>query len=163
MNFVENSIIWARKTLNDIYWPAKIVHIVDKMDTPWTDAYLNPSTSHASNYFIEYFISNESVWTNDILPYSQYREAMINHSFLQYGLHPSLKENFLHAVQQADHLVRSVPLLINSTNNSFLTPMPMEPMESSHYQVFSEPVEIKTNHDFLSTPTLTYESNSGYF
>ena len=87
MDLTVGRIVWARQQNNDIYWPGKILLISNQVPM---------------QYLVQFFVTNQSIWTTDIVPYRQYKDSMANDSFIQYGLHPTIKQDFLNAFEKVD-------------------------------------------------------------
>lgn len=143
MDLTVGQIVWARLNKNDIYWPGKITIISNNTNDLW-------STDIHYNYHVQFFITNQSVWVNDVLPYRQYKDSMTNDSFMNYGLHPGVKQDFLNAIYQADYECNHLPsmTIMNSQQQQ---------------QKFISTMENNTDNDFLLTPAPIFTSNTGKF
>ena len=146
MDLSVGRIVWARREKNDIYWPGKITIISNNTNEVW-------SIESQWNYFVQFFFTNQSFWMTDVLPYRQYRDSMTNDSFMHYGLHPTIRQDFLNAIAQADYA---------SSNE----------MYTSHHHLTTIPtakptliptMEDNTDNDFLLTPTPVFPLNAGNY
>ena len=140
---VDHGIVWARRSSNEIYWPGKI--LVKPMDNSSTWSF------QTSNYYqIQFFVTQQLIWTDDLFPYGQYRDSMTNNSFVQYGLHPTIKQDFVNAVHQADYEINQI--MINNSSGNFLLEKNDEIIPI---------IDDKTDNDFLSMPTPIFPSETG--
>ncbi|CAF3286761.1 unnamed protein product [Rotaria socialis] len=149
-------IVWARQNKDNIYWPAKIAMKSNSTNDLWSTE-LFDNFQQQSTYLIELFITNQSFWTTDILQYSQYRESMANHSFINYGLHPAMKQDFLNAVYQADYAISNEMY----THNNYITPRPTTMPHQS--QSFLSTFEDNTDNNSLLMTSPEITSNTGYY
>ena len=141
-SFVDQSIVWARRTSNEIYWPGRILG----------QHHESLSTSANNYYHIQLFVNQQSIWTEDLLPYSQYRESMTNNSYIQYNLHPTVKQDFFNAVQQADFALNQSTTMTKTVKNDYL---------SDKDEGLLSLIEDKTENDFLSMPMPMFHSDTG--
>lgn len=139
-------IVWARRTKDDIYWPAKIMIISSNTSDSW-------SSTLVPNYHVHFFITNQTAWVTDLLPYQQYRDSMTNESFMNYGLHPTIKPDFINAIHQADYAI-SNEAYGNASNSMLMT------IQS---QNLIPAVEHNTNNDFLLATNSMTGTNMGKF
>jgi hypothetical protein len=147
MDLTVGQIVWARRHIDDIYWPGKITIISNNNNDLW-------SSQLNYNYLVQFFVKNQSIWITDILPYRQYRDSMTNDSFMQYGLHPTIKQDFLNAINQADY-ASSNEMYSNSNNLTSMT--------TQQQQKLVPIIEDNTDNDFLLTPGSMFTSNSGNY
>ena len=147
MNLTVGQIVWARRQKEDIYWPGRITIISNNSNEFW-------SAEFQSNYLVQFFVTNQSIWTTDILPYRQYRESMTNDSFMHYGLHPTIKQDFLNAVHQADY-TNSNEMYSNDNDLTSMTTM-KTPQQNSVPMI-----EDNTDNDFLLTPAPMFSTHTG--
>lgn len=147
MDLTVGQIVWARRHIDDIYWPGKITIISNNNNDLW-------SSQLNYNYLVQFFVTNQSIWITDILPYRQYRDSMTNDSFMQYGLHPTIKQDFLNAINQADY-ASSNEMYSNSNN--------LTSMMTQQQQKLVPIIEDNTDNDFLLTPGSMFTSNSGNY
>ncbi len=150
MDLTVGQIVWARRNQNDIYWPGKITIISNNTNDLW-------SSELHYNYLVQFFVTNQSIWITDILPYRQYKDSMTNDSFMNYGLHPTIKQDFLNAINQADSAINNELY----TNSNDLTSMTM--MTTTQQQKLLPIIEDNTDNDFLLTPTPMFTSNTGNY
>lgn len=144
MDLSVGRIVWARQQKTDIYWPGKITIISNNTNEFW-------STELQYNYFVQFFVTNQSLWMTDVLPYRQYRDSMTNDSFMHYGLHPTIKQDFLNAITQADYACSNEMY----TSNHHLTTIP------TTKPTLIPITEDNTDNDFLLTPAPILPSNTG--
>lgn len=144
MDLCVGRIVWARRQKNDIYWPGRITIISNNTHELW-------STELHYNYFVHCFVNNQSLWTTDVLPYRQYRDSMTNDSFMQYGLHPTIKQDFLYAIDQADYA---------SNNEMYPSHHHLTTMTTQQPTLVST-MEDNTDNDFLLTPVPIFPPNTG--
>ena len=144
MDLTVGQIVWARRHIDDIYWPGKITIISNNTNDLWS------SQLHC-NYLVQFFVTNQSIWITDILPYRQYRDSMTNDSFMQYGLHPTIKQDFLNAISQADY----------ETNNQVYNNLTSMTTMTTQQEKLAPIIEDNTDNDFLLTPAPMFTSNSG--
>ncbi|CAF1941666.1 unnamed protein product [Rotaria magnacalcarata] len=149
-------IVWARQNKDNIYWPGKIAMKSNSTNDLWSTE-LFDNFQQQSTYLIELFITNQSFWTTDILQYSQYRESMANHSFINYGIHPAMKQDFLNAVYQADYAISNEIY----THNNYTTARPTTTPQQS--QRFSSTFEDNTDNNRLLITSPEITSNIGYY
>ena len=145
MDLSVGDIVWARRQKEDIYWPGKITVISNNTNDLW-------STNVHSSYLVQFFCTNQSIWTMDVLPYRQCRESMANDSFLHYGLHPTIKQDFLNAIYEADHMINQ-QMFANPTLTVLTTPQ----------EKITPMIEDNIDNDFLLTPAPIYPSNPEYY
>lgn len=140
MDLTVGQIVWARSNKTDVYWPGQITIISNNTNDLW-------SSEFHYNYLVQFFVTNQSIWITDILPYRQYKDSMTNESFINHGLHSSIKQDFLNAISQADYACNNQ--LCNNVTSMTSQQQPT--------------VEDNTDDDFLfaSTPMLT--SNAGNY
>ncbi len=150
MDLTVGQLVWARRHKDDIYWPGKITIISNNTNDLW-------SSQLHYNYLVQFFVTNQSIWITDILPYQQYRDSMTNESFMHYGLHPTIKQDFLNAVNQADYAI-SNQMYINSNELTSMTTM-----TTQQQQKLVPIIEDNTDNDFLLTPGPMFTSNSGNY
>jgi hypothetical protein len=151
MDLTVGQIVWARRNKNDIYWPGKITIISNNNNDLW-------SAEVHHNYLVQFFVTNQSGWITDLLPYRQYRDSMTNDSFMQYGLHPTIKQDFLNAINQADYACSNE--MYNNSNE--LTSMTiMTTQQQQQQQKLLSIIEDNTDDDFLLTPAPMLTSNTG--
>ena len=151
MDLTVGQIVWARRHKDDIYWPGKITIISNNTNDLW-------SSQLQYNYLVQFFVTNQSIWITDILPYRQYKDSMTNESFMQYGLHPTIKQDFLNAVNQADYAC-SNEMYINSNDFTSMTTMTTQQQQ----QTLVSKIEDNTDNDLLLTPGPMFTSNSGNY
>ena len=154
MDLTVGQIVWARRDKNDIYWPGKITIISSNTDNLWSSE-LPYNSQQQFNYLVQLFITNQSIWITDILPYRQYRDSMTNDSFIHYGLHPTIKQDFLNAINQADYDSNNEMY----TNNN-LTSMGMMTAQQQQQNLLPT-AEDNTDNDFLLTSSPMLTSNTG--
>lgn len=147
-------LVWARRNQNDVYWPGTIKMISNNNDSWSSDLF--DSFQQQSNYLIEFFITNQSIWTTDILPYHQYRDSMTNESFIHYGLHPAIKQDFLNSIHQADY-IWSNEMYVNSNHSTAISTM----TSSQQQQNFASAMENNTDNGYLLTSSQMLTSNTG--
>jgi hypothetical protein len=152
MNLTVGQIVWARRNQDEIYWPGKITIISNNTNDLW-------SSELHYNYLVQFFVTNQSVWITDILPYRQYKDSMTNDSFMHYGLHPTIKQDFLNAISQADY-ASSQQIYTNSND---LTSMTMMTTQQQQQQKLLPLIEDNTDNDFLLTPSPMFTSNTGNY
>ena len=150
MDFNVGQIVWARRNKTDIYWPGKITVISSNTNNLWSSELLYDS-QHQYNYHVQFLVTNQSAWITDILPYRQYRDSMTNESFMNYGLHSSIKPDFLNAINQADYDINNEIY----TDSNDLTSMTTQP------QKLLPTIEDNTDNDFLLASTPMFTSNTG--
>ena len=157
MDLTVGQIVWARRNKIDIYWPGKITFISNNTNQSWSSS-LFDNYQRQTHYYIQFFATNQSIWTTDILPYCQYRDYMTNDSFIQYGLHPTMKVDFLNAIHQADYS-SSNEMYIDSNQLTSMTMITSQQQQQQN-NLFSK-IEDNIDNDFLlaSSPMLT--SNTG--
>ncbi|CAF2978689.1 unnamed protein product [Rotaria sp. Silwood2] len=155
MDFTVGQIVWARCNKNNIYWPGKITMISNNTNNLWLSE-LFDNIQQQCNYHIEFFTTNESIWTTDILCYGQYRDSMTNESFIHYGLHPTIKENFLNAVNQADCACNH-EIYMNSNHLTSMSAM------TSQQQNSLPTSEDNTDNNFLLISSPMFASNPGNY
>jgi hypothetical protein len=139
MELGAGGIVWARQTKDAIYWPAKIVAVSTGAQDLWSSATL-PS------YLVQFFATGHSAWMTDVFPYQQHRSSMTNEPFLNHGLYPAIKFDFLNAVHQAD-CASSDEAMMMPIQHPPPTLMPMAGNE--------------TNNDFLLTTASVFTNNAG--
>jgi hypothetical protein len=154
MDLTVGRIVWARRNKDDIYWPGKITIISNNTNDLWSTE-LPYNFQQQFNYLVQFFVTNQSVWITDILPYQQYRDCMTNDSFIQYGLHPTIKQDFLNAINQADYASGQEMY----ANNNDLTSM--STMTAQQEQNLLPTIEDNTDNDFLLSPSPMFTSNTG--
>lgn len=146
MDLTIGRIVWARRNKDDIYWPGKITIISNNTNNLWSSLY---DCQPQYNYLVQFFITNQSAWITDILPYHQYRDSMTNDSFMNYGLHSTIKPDFLNAIHQADYASSNEIY----TNSNILTTQQQQPILPI--------IEDKTDNDFLLAPSPMITTNAG--
>ncbi|CAF1221089.1 unnamed protein product [Rotaria sordida] len=155
MDFTVGQIVWARCNKDNIYWPGKITMISNSTNDLWLSELLD-NVQQQCTYLIEFFITNQSIWTTDILHYRQYRDSMINGSFIHYGLHPTIKQDFLNAINQADYNSNH-EIYMNSNNLTSMNTMTSQQQE----QNLLSTIEDNTDNNFLLTSNSMLTSNTG--
>ncbi len=150
MDLTVGRIVWARRDKEDIYWPGKIILISDNTNNLWSSESLYDFQQQC-NYLVDFFITNQSAWITDILPYLQYRDSMTNDSFMTYGLHSTIKPDFLNAIHQADYASNNEI----HTNSNDLTTM------TTQQQDLLPTIEDNTDNDFLLASSPMFTSNTG--
>lgn len=151
-------IVWARHTKDNIYWPGKITMISNNTNDLWSNELFDNNFQQQSTYLVQFFITNQSYWTNDIFPYYQYREYMTNPSFIQYGLHPMIKDNFLNAIYQADYACNDQSNANNSSDTSTTT---YRSTQENQEQTFLSIFEENTDNNTLLMSRSEIVSNNG--
>ncbi|CAF1221073.1 unnamed protein product [Rotaria sordida] len=157
MDFTVGQIVWARCNKDNIYWPGKITMISNSTNDLWLSELLD-NVQQQCTYLIEFFITNQSIWTTDILHYRQYRDSMINGSFIHYGLHPTIKQDFLNAINQADYNSNH-EIYMNSNNLTSMNTMTSQQQE----QNLLSTIEDNTDNNFLLTSNSMLTSNTEYY
>jgi hypothetical protein len=155
MNFMNNDLVWARQHANDIYWPAKIVQTWPSHETFSS----SEQSFQQYNCMVQFFVTSQSLWTNDLLPYGQYRDCMTNDSFIHYDLHSTIKDDFLNAVREADHVAHQT-ILRDDFQSDF---MPSTMLVQQHDTSPLFMMEDRADNDFLSTPTSMCMSHTGEY
>ena len=156
MNFSESQIVWSRRNTTDIYWPGRVICTSTNTNHAWL-SHSAPYASTQPTYLVQFFVTNQSIWTDDLLAFGQHRDSMANDSFVQYGLYPAIKQDFLNAVHQADYAGHQERLRHDSRMD--VNPVPsLAPNPDGSLLPMMEP---QTDNDFLSMPTPTLTSNSG--
>ncbi|CAF4766506.1 unnamed protein product, partial [Rotaria sp. Silwood1] len=148
-------IVWARCNKDNIYWPGKITMISNTTNDFWVSELLD-NAQQRYTYHIEFFITKQSIWTTDILNYRQYRDSMTNDSFIHYGLHPTIKQDFLNAINQADYGC-SHDIYMNSNHLTSMTTMISQ--QQQQQQNFLSTIEDNTDNNFLLTSSPMFTSN----
>ena len=143
-------IVWARRTKDDIYWPAKITIVSSNTSDLW-------SSTLVPNYHVHFFVTNQTAWVTDLLPYQQYRDSMTNESFMNYGLHPTIKPGFVDAIHQAEYAI-SNETYSNSSNSMLMTIQ-----SQAQSQNLFPAVEHNTNNDFLLATNPMAVNNTSKF
>ncbi|CAF1300681.1 unnamed protein product [Rotaria sp. Silwood1] len=152
-------IVWARCNKDNIYWPGKITMISNTTNDFWVSELLD-NAQQRYTYHIEFFITKQSIWTTDILNYRQYRDSMTNDSFIHYGLHPTIKQDFLNAINQADYGC-SHDIYMNSNHLTSMTTMISQ--QQQQQQNFLSTIEDNTDNNFLLTSSPMFTSNIGHY
>ncbi|UJR26590.1 hypothetical protein I4U23_007910 [Adineta vaga] len=142
-------IVWARRTKDDIYWPGKIMIVSNNTNDLW-------SSASVLNYHVQFFVTNQSAWLTDLLPYVQYRDSMTNESFMNYGLHPTIKSDFINAIQQANY-ANNNETYVNTNDSMMMT------IQSQEQRNLIPTVEYNTNNDFLLTTNSMFTLNTEYY
>ncbi|CAF1610375.1 unnamed protein product, partial [Adineta ricciae] len=143
-------IVWARRTKDDIYWPAKITIVSSNTSDLW-------SSTLIPNYHVHFFVTNQTTWVTDLLPYQQYRDSMTNESFMNYGLHPTIKPGFVNAIHQADYAI-SNEAYANASNSVLMTIQSQVQPQS-----LIPAVEHNTNNDFLLATNPMAVTNTNFY
>jgi len=155
MNLTVGQIVWARRNQDEIYWPGKITVISNNTNDLW-------SSELHYNYLVQFFVTNQSVWITDILPYRQYKDSMTNDSFMHYGLHSTIKQDFLNAINQADY-ASSQQIYTNSNDLTSMTMMTTQQQQQQQEEKLLPLIEDNTDNDFLLTPSPMFTSNTGNY
>ena len=154
MNLTVGQIVWARCNKIDIYWPGKITFLSNNTNESWSSG-LFDNYQRQVHYYVQFYVTNQSIWTTDILPYRQYRDCMTNDSFIHYGLHPTMKPDFLNAIHQADYYSNNEMC----TNSNQSTSMIM--ITSQHQTNLFSKMENNIDNDFLLASSPMVTSNTG--
>jgi hypothetical protein len=157
MDLTVGRIVWARRHKDEIYWPGKITIISNNSSASGTSELFLHNSQQEYNYLVQFFVTNQSIWISDILPYRQYRDSMANDSFIHYGLHPTIKQDFLNAIHQADY-VTSNEIYNNNSNNPTSISMMIPQQEK-----ILPTIEDNTDNDFLSISSPMLTSTEGVY
>jgi hypothetical protein len=141
-------LVWARGNPTDIYWPGRILRTSDSIDHSWLSY---PSC----NYLVQFFASNQSSWLDDLVPYCQYRDCMTENSFMDYGLHPAIRQDFLNAIQQADFASGNSLLASHQSAPAMASSTPQKPEYSLNT------MDTNVDSDFLLNSMQGLTSNIG--